>query len=197
VPADDVHPQVFRSTYWRGVAVFWVPVVAYTVWDVVRRDFPSSGIAALAVVGALTVLVYAVGWRPAVLADDQGVVVRNPFRTTTAPWGAVTDIDLTDALRVHTSLGITRAWSVDRGGAASHVVRGLSSRRMMANSGLERSAIQEMARRSPADYALATLVETWRRHRNASRGAAQTVWVWPVLVAFFVFAAAAVVLIVT
>ncbi len=177
------------------MALLWVPVVAFSVWDVARRGFPSSGFTALAVIGALSVLVYAAGWRPAVLAGPDGIIIRNPFRTTTAPWAAVTDIDITDALRVHTDAGITRAWSVDRGGAASNIVRGMSSRRMEAKTGVERSAIREIARRSPADYAVSALVELWRQHRKSSLGAPRTVWAWPVLAAFMILTAVSVVLI--
>lgn len=183
VPADNVHPQVFRSTFWRGVALIWLPILGFTVWDLANRGFPPSGRIALSVMGAISVLVYAVGWRPAVLASDREVVVRNPFRTTTIPWGAVTDIDLTDALRIHTASGTTRAWSVDRGGAASNMMRGIGSRRIAAG-GLERTAVEAMARRSPADYAVAALVETWRRRRGETRGTAEIEWAWPVLGAF-------------
>jgi hypothetical protein len=111
-------------------------------------------------------------------------VVRNPFRTTTIPWGAVTRIDLTDALRIHTGPRITRAWSVDRGGAATNMLRGVGSKRMAATSGLERTAIQQIARQNPAEYTVATLVEIWRRRRNETPGTAQIVWAWPVVGSF-------------
>ena len=197
VPADVAHPQVFRSSFWRGVALIWVPILAFTVWDVGNRGWPASGMAALAVMAAVTVLVYAVGWRPAVLAGAENIVVRNPFRTTTIPWSAVTDVDVTDALRIHTTRGITRAWAVDRGGAASNMVRGMSSKRMAGAQGVERSAMEAMARRSPADYAVAALTETWRLRRDQAHGTVQVEWAWPVLGAFLALVALSAVLIAT
>ena len=197
MPGDVAHPQVFRSTYWRGVALIWLPILAFTIWDVASRGFSRNGWIALAVMGAVTVLVYAVGWRPAVLAGSEVVVVRNPFRTTTIPWGEVTDIDLTDALRVHTDAGLTRAWSVDRGGAASNMLRGMGTKRMRSTQGVERTALEAMARRSPADYAVAALTDSWRRHRDQVRGVVQVAWAWPVLGAFVALVALSAVLIAT
>ena len=196
MPLDVVQPQVFRSSFWRGVALIWVPILGFAVWDTANRGFPASGVAGLAVMAAVTVLVYAVGWRPAVLAGEDAVVVRNPFRTTTIPWGAVTDVDITDALRIHTDSGIIRAWSVDRGGAASNMLRGMSSKRMVAR-GVERTAMEAMARRSPADYAVASLVDLWRRRRDQAKGPVRVAWAWPVLGAFLVTMALAVVLVTT
>jgi hypothetical protein len=166
------------------------------VWDVVNRGFPPSGWTALAVIGALTALVYAVGWRPAVLAGADAVVVRNPFRTSTIPWNTVTDIDLTDALRIHTNVGIIRAWAIDRGGAASNMLRGMSSKRMVAK-GVERSALEAMARRSPADFTVTVLTDLWRRQRNHAEGSVQVVWAWSVVGAFIGCAVVAAVLIAT
>ena len=197
MPADVVQPQVFRSSFWRVVAMIWVPILAFAIWDVARLGFPTSGWTALAVMGAVTVLVYAVGWRPAVVAGQDAVIVRNPFRTATIPWGAVTDIDLTDAIRIHTAAGVTRAWSVDRGGALSSVMRGMGTRRMSTGRGLEHAAMAEMARRSPADFVLAALVETWRQRRGQVRGTRQVAWAWPVIGAFLALTAAAVALIAT
>lgn len=189
VPTDVAHPQVFRSSFWRAVALIWLPILGFTIWDIANRGWPASGWTALSVMGAVTVLVYAVGWRPAVLAGTDNVVVRNPFRTTTIPWSAVTDIDLTDALRIHTARGLTRAWSVDRGGAASNMMRGMSTKRMAGAQGVERSAMEAMARRSPADYAIASMTEMWRQHRDRAHGSVQVAWAWPVLGTFLALVA--------
>jgi hypothetical protein len=187
---------VFRPGFWRVVAALWLPFAVFAIWDVVRRDFPRSGVTALAIVGAISVLVFAVGLRPAVLADNGKVVVRNPFRTTTLPWNTVTNIDATDALRVHTSGSIVRAWAVDRGGGASNMFRGWNSRRLSA-PGVERQALAEMARRGPADLAVVTLTETWRQQRGHSRGSVAVTWAWPVIAALLVLTALSVVLVVT
>ena len=68
---------------------------------------------------------------------------------------------------------------------------------MLAQSGVERTALEAMARRSPADYTVATLTETWRERRDESEGAVRVVWAWPVLGAFLVLVALSAALIAT
>jgi hypothetical protein len=64
------------------------------------------------------------------------------------------------------------------------MLRGIGSKRMAAGSGLERSAIQQMARVSPAEHTVAALVDVWRRRRNQTPGTAQIAWAWPVVGSF-------------
>lgn len=177
--------------------MIWLLLLAFSIWDVANRGFPSSGWTALAVMGAVTVLVYAGGWRPAVVAGNDAVVVRNPFRTTTIPWSAVTDIDLKDALRIHTKGRVIRAWSVDRGGALTSVMRGMSSRRVPAVRGIEAAALAEMARRGPAEVAVATLRDLWLQRRAKARGTVLVQWAWPVIGAFLALGVLSAVLIAT
>lgn len=181
--------QVFHSGFWRTVAVLWAIFVVFNVWDVGRRGWPDSGIVALLIVGALSVVVYALGWRPAVIADAAGIDVRNPLRTIHLPWNTITDIDATDALRLHAGSVLYRSWAVGRGGAIASALRG--SGRKPTAPGIESTALAELARQSPADYAAATLNDMWRQTRGRTRGSVRITWAWPeaiVLVAFVVAA---------
>lgn len=184
--------QVFRSGFWRAVAVGWAAFVLFNVWDVGRRGWPSGGVVALLVVGAISVVVYGLGWRPAVIADTAGVQMRNPARTIHLPWNAITDIDATDALRVHVGPTVYRAWAVSRGGAMSSVLRG-SGRKPSGAPGIESDALAALARQSPADYAAATLSDSWRQARHQSRGGVRVAWAWPEAVALLAFVVAVVV----
>lgn len=181
--------QVFRSGFWRGVAVVWAAFVAFNAWDIASRGFPDNGVLGLLVLGAATVIVYAVGWRPAVVADGSGVSIRNPARTIHLPWNAVTDIDATDALRVHDRSGFYRAWAVSRGGAVANTFRGAGrSRSAPAAPGLsgaagtaraQADALAAMAKQSPADYAAEMLSTIWRQARGRTKGSVRVRWAWP------------------
>lgn len=184
--------QVFRSAFWRAVGGGWAAFVAFNIWDVGRRDWPANGVVALLILGAISVIVYAVGWRPAVIGENAGVEVRNPARTIHLPWNKITDIDATDALRVHVDDTIYRSWAVSRGGAMANAVRG-SGRKPTGVPGIEANALSELARRSPADYAAATLVDTWRQVRTRSKGEVRVTWAWPEAIVFLAFVVAVVV----
>jgi len=180
--------QVFRSGFWGGVAVVWAAFLAFNIWDVAQRSWPASGVVALLSLGVLSVLVFVVSVRPAVIADADGVEVRNPLRAIHVPWNKVTDIDSTDALRVHTDSAVYRSWAVSRGGAMSSVLRGFGSK-AAGGTGLPADELAELARRSPADYAAATLTPLWREARKRSSGPVRVTWAWPealVLVAFVI-----------
>jgi len=183
---------VYRSGFWRAVAVGWAAFVLFNGWDVGRRGWPSGGVVALLVVGAISVVVYALGWRPAVIADTAGVQFRNPTRTIYLPWNAITDIDATDALRVHVDPTMYRAWAVSRGGAMTSVLRG-SGRKPTRAPGIESDALAALAQQSPADYAAATLNDSWRQARHHTRGEVRIAWAWPEALVLLAFVVAAVV----
>jgi hypothetical protein len=179
------------------VAYLWVVFAAFVLWDLFRREWTRTSLTVLMVTAAFTSLVYAVGWRPAVIGEWDRVLVRNPFRTASIPWNAVEDIDVTDALRIHTRLTIVRAWAVDRGGAASNTFRGVTARGGLTGRSIgrgdfggnprssgpdvEQRAMAAMARRGPAETALQTLTERWRQRRGQTRGVAVIRWAWPTI----------------
>lgn len=72
----------------------------------------SRGVLLGIVAGCL--LAYVLGLRPAVLEEIQGVCVRNPLRTSVVPWALVTNVDVTDVLRVHAGDRVVRCFAVPR-----------------------------------------------------------------------------------
>ena len=56
-------------------------------------------------VAAILILVtgvaYVAAFRPRVLADDEGITIKNPLRDHHVPWGCVQDVELRDSLEVH------------------------------------------------------------------------------------------------
>jgi len=87
-----------------GPVVFWwawlIFAVANLVDLVVRgRSHLSAVIAAVLVLA--TGIVYVAALRPRIVADDDGVTVRNPLRDHRVPWGSVAKVDLVGSVRVH------------------------------------------------------------------------------------------------
>ncbi|WP_019632387.1 PH domain-containing protein [Actinomadura atramentaria] len=82
-----------------GRIIGWA-FVAFTVLNLFDLAVGITGEARLDRTGAIYALVlltgcgvaYALGLRPAILADEAGVTVRNPLRDTRAPWRSVREI---------------------------------------------------------------------------------------------------------
>lgn len=104
--------QVFRSSLARWGSYAWFVLAALNIVDITVRGSGQGGRVAFAVVVAVTVLVYLVAFRPAVVLDGRTVVLRNVFRDVTVPLPAVTQADATDALRVHAGARVYRSWAV-------------------------------------------------------------------------------------
>jgi hypothetical protein len=175
-------PEVYRSTMglvmgwaWAGLAVFFLLDIAWR-----GRDFQ-----ALATVPVLLLIIgtaYAVGIRPKIVASDEGVRLRNPFRDTWLPWGAVDDIDVTDAVRIHSGDATYRAWVLQTSPRAR-----AKARQRLPQDGrqLPDSVAESVRGRTPADFAVEQLGRMADARRGASREAGTTAavtWHWPAVV---------------
>lgn len=184
--------RVFRSAFWRAFAILWAAFVLFNVADIALRGFPRGGITALAAIAPLSVLVYAVAWRPAVVADSDSVEIRNPLRTVRIAWSSVTGISVTDSLRVITRQGVFRSWATGSGGAVSNLMRGVrgrnlaNPRRLGGGLGLEREAIQEFSRESSAGYTAAALREMWNERADRVEPSVRKTLAWPTVSSFCV-----------
>lgn len=102
-----------------GRIVGWAVAVAAVLGllDIVRRgqlvgdDLPV-GLGCVAVIG----LCYLLGIRPAVLELPEALVVRNPLRTNTVPWSAITDVTTEDVVVVHLGEQRVRCFALPRRG---------------------------------------------------------------------------------
>jgi hypothetical protein len=93
--------QVYRSRFAFVMAWVWLAFVAFNVWDLIARFNGKPSLVALAVLGALTAIVYAVALRPATVFTEAGLLGRNPFRTTLLPWASIEDVTVSHAINVH------------------------------------------------------------------------------------------------
>jgi hypothetical protein len=103
--------EVFRPAPPREVFRLAPPVVLWWVWLV----FAAANIADIAIQGTsarfavvlsavlvtITGVIYALAFRPRVIAGQAGLVIVNPFRDHHVPWAAVQAVDSGDWVRVH------------------------------------------------------------------------------------------------
>jgi hypothetical protein len=102
---------VFRPGQPREVFRLAPPVVLWWVWLVFAAaniaDIAIQGTSARftvvisAVLATITGVVYALAFRPRVIAAQSGLVIVNPFRDHHVPWAAVQAVDSGDWVRVH------------------------------------------------------------------------------------------------
>ena len=97
--------RVYRLTTPLAVWWIWVGLAVLSLGDLIIQghDYLSVKFA----LGMLTVsgLVFACTLWCKVIADDDGITVRNPFRVFTIPWAAVRGIFLADSVEIQCSRG--------------------------------------------------------------------------------------------
>ncbi|MDP9393116.1 MAG: PH domain-containing protein [Actinomycetota bacterium] len=140
--------EVFRPWTARPFAIAWFLLAALLVLDALRRT--ESATRWIAVTGLLLVsaLVYAFSFRPAVVADDDGVTLRNVVRDVFIPWSRVTAIGADWALSVDTDERRYGSWAI-----ASR------SRRPVRPSSLHRDVGPAPDRETVSDVSADTRVE--------------------------------------
>jgi hypothetical protein len=185
---------VYRPVLSRVCAV---AVVAFCAWWALAllldRRWPELGTAlpGLVTAGALA---YAVLWRPEVVVDDGGVLLRNVARDVRVPWAALRDVQTRYALTLLTDRSRYTSWAATAPGRPSV----LKSRRDAVSPSRDRLADsrwlpdrphhQSASRDLEADSgAAAFMVEqgwsAWRVAGTADEAAAESVsWAWGCLV---------------
>lgn len=110
---EGVQRQVFRPTVGRWLGYAWLVFVALNLADLAWRGDSRQAWVIGAVLLLATALVYVAALRPRIVADSSGLRIINPLREVAVPWGAVTEVDAMDSVRVHTGDGRAyRCWAV-------------------------------------------------------------------------------------
>lgn len=122
--SELLHEEVFRPRLAPLLAVGWYLVGAYATFDLVRRGDGSTIAVGLAVVALVSVVVYAIGTRPAVIANDRGVLLRNVLRDVYVPWHRVERIGARWSLTVETSDAVYGSWALSAGNPTRERQRG-------------------------------------------------------------------------
>jgi Bacterial PH domain len=91
---------VFRRNAPVVIAWIWVIFAVFNVFDVVIPGHDYFSLELLAGLLTVTGVAYASGLRPKVVADSDGVFVRNPYRDHRLQWGAITGVYLGDSVEL-------------------------------------------------------------------------------------------------
>jgi len=146
------------------------------------RDHTSAVAAAILIF--VTGVVYATAQRPRVVADPDGVLIRNPLRDHLLSWGSIVRVDTLDLLRVHcewpdgaqTQDKTFHAWAVqhsrrrEMGQQARRNRRGLAPSRPDSLRGMGFAASPPAPSAKPAIGSAQHAVDTLKTLLNEARG---------------------------
>ncbi|MEU4829723.1 PH domain-containing protein [Streptosporangium sp. NPDC023615] len=174
--------QVFRSTFAVVVGWAWMVFAALNAIDLVIRYSGRSSMIAAAVLAVLTALVFLTCLRPAVVASEEGVLVRNPLRNTFVPWRAVDEVTVSHSIKITSGGRSVRCWvpqtsareraAAVRRGRTPDTRGGLGATEPVRSKG-EQAAAAALAGRTHADWVAQQITERAAAARRAAalRGA--------------------------
>lgn len=112
-------PQTFRSPLAVVVWIVWLLFAVGNWIDLAVQGRDHGSVLAAAILLLATGVAYVTALRPRVIADADGVTVRNPLRDHRVGWTGVAKVDLSELLRVHCVAGqggtrrkVISAWAV-------------------------------------------------------------------------------------
>jgi hypothetical protein len=104
--------ETYRSKTAFVLGWVWLAFVAFNIWDLTARYNGKPSLVAGAVLGALTAVVYLVALRPATVVTEEGLVGRNPLRSTFVPWASVNDVVVSHTINVrYGAEQVLRLWT--------------------------------------------------------------------------------------
>jgi hypothetical protein len=106
------------------LAVAWYVVGALGAIDLVRRGAGHTIAVGLTSIAVVTVVVYAIAGRPAVVANDTGVLLRNVLRDVWVPWNRVERIGAKWSLTVEADGVEHGSWAITASNPARQRERG-------------------------------------------------------------------------
>jgi hypothetical protein len=111
-------PETFRPRLAMLMSFVWYALAAFSGYDLVRRGEGRAVLVGIGGLALVTVIVYAIAQRPAVVADARGVLLRNVVRDVWLPWHLVTGVGTRWSLTVDTAENSYASWALTGGGAA-------------------------------------------------------------------------------
>lgn len=109
---DVARVETFRPRVPPVMAVVWYLLAVFGGYDLIRRGDGREVLVGLACLALVTIVVYAVAQRPAVIAGPDGVLLRNIVRDVWLPWHAVKSIESRWSLSVATEDASYGSWAV-------------------------------------------------------------------------------------
>lgn len=180
--SELLHREVFRGPWMHPLAYLWAVAALLFVLDALRRGDLRDKVVVLAAVVAASAVVYALAYRPAVVVDDDAVLLRNVVRDIRIPWSAVTDVEREWVLTIEAGQRRYVAWAVSarnpaRAGRAARGEAGMLPGVAMPRIGdSPADSAHQVAPGRPSEEVL----ERWLRRRERVPPAEVTVtYPWP------------------
>jgi hypothetical protein len=177
--------QTFRSRVAWVLGWVWMAFAAYNAWDLIAHGSMPSALIAGAVLGAITLLVFLLALRPATIARDDGVWVRNPLRNAYIPWHAMDQAEVTNAITITSGETTVRCWTPQP--TARERAKSLRGSTRPSRPGrypptqpqlskAEQAAAEAVAGRTHADWVAQQLTELAQSRKSQSTGTIRVAW---------------------
>jgi hypothetical protein len=187
--AQWLNEETFRGKLSRLIAYTWFVIAAYVVFDTVRRDEGRSLWIALSVVLLATVVAYALAFRPALVVNDNGLLIRNIVRDVEIPWPRVRGVESIWSLSVETDQDKYVVWAVNAGNP--HRAKAMRDSPLTAFGRLGRNVADDVDVFKSANLVSRSVYARWETRRNdAPDGPVVVTVVWPVVAGLVVGAVA-------
>ncbi len=168
--------ETFRPRLAPVLAVGWYLLAAFGGYDLVRRGDGREVPVGLVSLALVTIVVYAIAQRPAVVAGPTGVLLRNVVRDVWLPWHTVKSIQARWSLSMGTEDGTYGSWAV----SGSNVRRPRRQRTLGTGPATAPAPVHVVSWTIPD-----RLEQLRRRGLHGERsGAVEVRPAWPVIVAF-------------
>lgn len=192
-----------RTIFRRGTPfVVWWVWVAFAIFNIAQIAIPDHDYFSLELTAGLLVvtgLMYACALRPRVIADEDGVLVHNPFRDHRVRWGALNGVYLGDSVEFGCARPAPKkdktiyCWAL-YSGRRSRLKSQLRAERSQARYGGSRRApveAQDLARRDIVQLMAAEIGRrsTDARQRGVPDAVLESTWAWWPVVSVLVPAA--------
>ncbi len=106
------HSETLRGRWARPFAVLWFVLSGVAAVDLVAQGSRTDVLRGGGLIAASCVLVYGASFRPAVVIDDAGILLRNLVRDIYVPWPKADDVDRKWVLSVTAEGHRYVAWAV-------------------------------------------------------------------------------------
>ncbi|GII53195.1 hypothetical protein Pth03_15840 [Planotetraspora thailandica] len=171
--------QTFRSKVGWVFGWAWIVFAAWNTWDLIAHGSMPSALIAGAVLGVITLVVFLLALRPAIVAEQGGVRVRNPLRNAYVPWNAVGDVHVTHSIIIEAGHTTIRCWTPqatarERARATARAGRTAKTQQTMTPG--ERAAAEAVAGRTHADFVAQQLSDMSQTRSGDSTGETAVTW---------------------
>ena len=169
-------PEIYRSKLAWVCGWAWMVFAAGNVWDLFARGSMPSALIAGAVLGVITALVFVMALRPAIVAEEGGVRVRNVLMNAYIPWSGVDDVSVTSAIVIESGDTTVRCWTPQTTARERARAAGRAAKAAKSANRVERATAEAVGARTHADWVAGQLTEMSRTRRESSSGETRVTW---------------------